>query len=280
MSRSTPRKSRGHQQSQQPSLSHTHSHHSTTPNTTQQSHSQRPGGHGHQRTRSQYLAAQAALNNQITSDYESDTAFYMASHPPPPTAILATRTNTDLNLSVLQRYLPSITQIKSQAANAVVYTFSAQLNTWDKSGIEGTMFVCAQNVDATPRASAQGFQPGAQAKGCVFILNRRGLNNMILDLSEVEAIEASDELLIFKLTGETDEGMPRVVGLWIHADEESTRSTNTRIIQEMWDRIREMESIINAQGTAAPAPGQATDDYGPAMQAIGRKVSLSDLFGR
>ncbi|KAK8030073.1 hypothetical protein PG993_011364 [Apiospora rasikravindrae] len=279
MSRSTPRKSRGQQQSQQPTLSHTQSHHSTTPNTNQQSHSQR-SGHGHQRTRSQHLAAQAALNNQITSDYESDTASYMASHPPPSTASLAQRTNTDLNLSVLQRYLPSITQIKSQAANAVVYTFSAELNSWDKSGIEGTMFVCAQNVDATPRSSALGFQQGAQSKGCIFVLNRRGLNNMILDLSDVEAIEASEELLIFKLNGETDEGLPRVVGLWIHADEESTRSTNTRIIQEMWDRIREMESIINAQGTASAVPGQVAADYGPAMQAIGRKVSLSDLFGR
>ncbi|KAK8079195.1 hypothetical protein PG994_003002 [Apiospora phragmitis] len=189
----------------------------------------------------------------------------MASHPPPSTAILAQRTNTDLNLSVLQRYLPSITQIKSQAANAVVYTFSAELQSWDKSGIEGTMF---------------GFQQAVQAKGCIFILNRRGLNNMILDLSEVEAIEASEELLIFKLNGETDEGMPRVVGLWIHADEESTRSTNTRIIQDMWDRIREMESTISAQGAASTAPGQVAADYGPAMQAIGRKVSLSDLFGR
>ncbi|KAK8096481.1 uncharacterized protein PG998_004697 [Apiospora kogelbergensis] len=280
MSRSTPRKSRGQQQSQQPSISHPHAHHSATPNTHQQAHPQRSGGHGHQRTRSQHLAAQAALNNQITSDYESDTASYMASHPPPSTAALAHRTNTDLNLSVLQRYLPSIAQIKSQAANAVVYTFSPELNSWDKSGIEGTMFVCAQSVDATPRSSAQGFQHGAQAKGCIFVLNRRGLNNMVLDLSDVEAIEASEELLIFKLHGETDDGVPRVVGLWIHADEESTRSTNTRIIQEMWGRIREMESIISAQGNPILAPGQATADYGPAMQAIGRKVSLSDLFGR
>ncbi|KAK7993402.1 dcp1-like decapping family domain-containing protein [Apiospora arundinis] len=278
MSRSTPRKSRGQQQSQQPAISHPHSHQSTTtPNTQHRS----GGGHGHQRTRSQHLAAQAALNNQITSDYESDTASYMAAHPAPPTAALAHRTNTDLNLSVLQRYLPSITQIKSQAANAVVYTFSADSTSWDKSGIEGTMFVCAQNVDATPRSSAQGYQHAAgQAKGCIFILNRRGLNNMILDLSDVEAIEASEELLIFKLNGETDEGNPRVVGLWIHADEESTRSTNTRIVQEMWDRVREMESIISAQGTANLASGQAAADYGPAMQAIGRKVSLSDLFGR
>ncbi|KAK7959432.1 uncharacterized protein PG986_004286 [Apiospora aurea] len=261
MSRSTPRKNRGQQQSQQPTLSHTHSHHSTTPNTNQQSHPQSPEQPDHLGLRVRHCLLHGLP-------------------PPPSTAILAQRTNTDLNLSVLQRYLPSITQIKSQAANAVVYTFSAELNSWDKSGIEGTMFVCAQNVDATPRSSAQGFQQGAQSKGCIFVLNRRGLNNMILDLSDVEAIEASEELLIFKLNGETDEGMPRVVGLWIHADEESTRSTNTRTIQDMWDRIREMESIINAQGTASAAPGQAADDYGPAMQAIGRKVSLSDLFGR
>lgn len=245
-----------------------------TPRKNRSQQHQQPSHHGHQRTRSQHLAAQAAVHSQITSDYESDTASYMASHPPVPPATLAQRSNTDLNLSVLKRYLPSITQIKSQAANAVVYTFSSETSAWDKSGIEGTMFVCAQAADGAAGASDE-------ARGCIFILNRRGLDNMVLDLAEVEAIEASEELLIFKLAGETAEGAPRVVGLWIHADEESTRSTNTQLIQSMWRRARELQEATARQGPAHnAAPAAAEDDYGPAMQAIGRKVSLSDLFGR
>uniref|UniRef100_A0A0B7K227 Uncharacterized protein n=1 Tax=Bionectria ochroleuca TaxID=29856 RepID=A0A0B7K227_BIOOC len=73
------------------------------------------------------------------SDYESDAAQMQPEYdyaPPPPT-----RTNTELNLAVLQRYLPSIRTILSIAASAVIYTFAPTEQRWDKSGVEGTIHV-------------------------------------------------------------------------------------------------------------------------------------------
>ena len=188
------------------------------------------------------------------SDYESDAAAFHASYEPPPP-----RTNTELNLAVLQRYLPSIQSILSIAANAVVYTFDSDSGSWDKSGIEGTLFVCAQ--------SPLPEDPGRNARACVFVLNRRGLDNLVVDLARVSHVEIVGELVILKVEGNWQEG-ERVVGLWVHNDKDGTRELNGAMIEESWKVAR--------SGGAAEAVGTET---GPAMQAIGRRLSLSDLFG-
>ncbi|KAI8713514.1 hypothetical protein NCS52_01296100 [Fusarium sp. LHS14.1] len=191
------------------------------------------------------------------SDYESDAAAYSAVHadyaPPPP------RTNTELNLSVLQRYLPSIHTILSIAANAVVYTFNSASGGWEKSGVEGTMFVCAQ----APLPE----DPGQRPRACVFVLSRRGLDNVIVDLSRVSHAEVSGELVIMKVEGDWEEG-DKVLGVWIHNDKDETREMNAAMIQEAW-KIARSAGPIETQGPEA----------GPAMQAMGRRLSISDLFG-
>ncbi len=110
--------------------------------------------------------------------------------PPAPPALH--RTNTDLNLSVLRRYRPSIQAILSQAANAVVYTFSADDQEWHKHGVEGTMFVCQQDPLTMPNGQAI-------PQSCVFVINRRGLTNLIVDLINVSHCEVAGDLIILKL---------------------------------------------------------------------------------
>ncbi|KAM4064491.1 dcp1-like decapping family protein [Hirsutella rhossiliensis] len=189
------------------------------------------------------------------SDYESDAAAMQAPYAPPPP-----RTNTELNLSVLQRYLPSIQGILSIAANAVVYTFDGASESWDKSGIEGTLFVCAQS----PLADDTEHRPRA----CVFVLNRRALDNLVADLARVTHVEVMDELVILRLEGDWEQG-DKVLGIWIHNDKDETRDINAAMIQESWKAVRS-GGIAEEQGPEA----------GPAMQAIGRRLSLSDLFGK
>lgn len=187
------------------------------------------------------------------SDYESDAAAMQQAYAPPPP-----RTNTELNASVLQRYVPSIHSILSIAANAVLYTFDSVDETWDKSGVEGTLFVCTQS----PLAS----DPSAAPRACVFILNRRGLGNVIVDLAQVSDVEMTGELVILRVQGEW-EGGERVLGIWIHNDREETREVNGAMIQECWGVARSAGAVEDRQ------------DAGPAMQAIGRPLTLNELFG-
>ncbi|KAL8403371.1 hypothetical protein RB594_008572 [Gaeumannomyces avenae] len=207
----------------------------------------------------------------VATDYESDAAQYMEARVDAPQVLQPNRTNTEINLKVLQRYLPSIQSIASIAANAVVYTFDPATNAWDKSGVEGTMFVCDQEP-----LSLGG--SGSLPRSCVFVLNRRALENVIIDLAVVNHYEISAELLMFRL----EQPAEKVLGLWIHADQDDTRQSNASIIEERWKGVRDAGEVAMGpqHGKTVGAIGATEESLGPAMQAIGRKLSLSDLFGR
>lgn len=185
------------------------------------------------------------------SDYESDAAMMNQNYAPPP----PTRTNTDLNLSVLQHYLPSIHSILSIAANAVIYTYD---NEWVKSGIEGTLFVCAQ--------SPLPEDPEQRSRACVFVLSRRSLDNVVVDLAKVSHVEITGEFVILKVDEDWANG-EQILGVWIHNDKEQTREINGAMIQESW-KVARLATTVQEQVTEA----------GPATQAIGRSLTLNELF--
>ncbi|KAK0652644.1 hypothetical protein B0T16DRAFT_406560 [Cercophora newfieldiana] len=229
------------------------------------------------------------------SDYESDAAHYMEARDVPRLAHLPTRTNTDLNISVLRRYLPGIRSILSIAANAVVYTFSEAGQSWEKHGVAGTMFVCEQQ----PKVTASG---QALPRVSVFVLNRLGLDNLMVDLVRVSDCEMADELIIFRLedddasdsNGEGSTGK-EVIGIWIHADEDDTREANTAIIRGAWQQARlALNTLIEAAAAEAEQLADQTDaDDGGALAdaphhdiseksglIVGRRISITDLFGQ
>jgi hypothetical protein len=150
---------------------------------------------------------------------------------------------------VLSRYLPSLRTILSIAANAVVYTFNPSAQSWEKSGVEGTMFVCETSVSTQDRRDGQG------TSYAVFILNRRGLNNMAVDLAYTTDVELASELLILRYpdTVVDEQGnmttVEKTTGLWIHEDKSNTRAVNTTLISTCWEKAR--ASALDAAERAA-----------------------------
>ncbi|XDG02323.1 hypothetical protein ABKA04_001938 [Annulohypoxylon sp. FPYF3050] len=301
MSQTTPRKYRGHQsqssysQSQSPhSHAHTHSH---THNYPQQQYQQQPhhlnqNNHfssrpqGHARNRSHQLRAEYSEQGGTTtgSDYDSDMATYV---PDSTTRVnLATRTNTELNMAVLRRYRPTITNILSIAANAVVYSFSTK---WDKANMEGTLFICAQSPSLPPSAP-QSETSAALSNGCVFILNRKGLTNLIVDMGDVERVELSNETLIFKLDKEAavlpmengESIRTKALGMFIYFENAREREITDALVHEMWQQSR---AVARRNGTADAIDAELANSEEEAemtqsMQEAGRQLSVTELFAR
>jgi len=217
------------------------------------------------------------------SDYESDAAQYLENRDqgPPPTNPNPPRDNTELSLRVLRRYQPAVRSIVAIAANAVAYNFSDATQGWEKHGAEGTMFICEQEPIVAPTGHVL-------PRACVFVLNRRSMENLTIDLLSVTDCEVAGELIVFRLEDATaaannhgdDAAGKKVLGLWIHADETNTREVHAALITAAWQQGRQaLETYIQAATAAAmESSGFAAE---PRHESpAGKRLSITDLFGK
>ena len=145
------------------------------------------------------------------------TTIYASHHPPIldnqfaySAPAISTNTDADLNLAVLQRYLPSTVSIEFLAPYAVIYIFNITAQAWERSGIEGSLFVV--------RLRDEGH--------AVVVLNRRGLDNFVLHLQSAGEVDLTDEYIILQGNGTNNAGNgggiadeQKVYGLWIFEEE-------------------------------------------------------------
>lgn len=160
------------------------------------------------------------------SDYESDAineqqAEAIAATGPPPLR----RTNTDLNLTVIRRYIPNVRSITYIAASAVLYSFNPTSGGWDKMAIEGTLFITSDH-DIDVETGNEVFT--------VLVLNRRGMNNFIVEIGDLMDVEVTKDVLIVGIKGEEGEEARKVRGIWIHEDKDGIRETIGSKVKELW----------------------------------------------
>ncbi|KAB8067141.1 hypothetical protein BDV29DRAFT_101921 [Aspergillus leporis] len=237
------------------------------------------------------------------SDYDSDYQNYVSDTqqqqeiPMPPHPI---RSNEELNIAVLRRHNPTITSILSLAPYAVIYIFSPTTRQWEKTGVEGSLFVCQLS---------QG--PLGEERYSVFVLNRRGLNNFDIPLTDGDNVEITEEYVILKVDNESGLGMEsinnvngksasngdlRIYGLWIYSEPPpnstaETRSINAQVIRECAvhagqslklarERLEATrQNGLHAAAAAAASTAAPVDELQTSVP-MGRQVSLRDLFGQ
>ncbi|OAA56543.1 decapping enzyme [Niveomyces insectorum RCEF 264] len=280
MSRQTPRKAR--HQNNNPNASH--------------GDSQRGNQHGQQ----SHLAVppsdlEAEANN--TSDAVSDD--------PELHVHRGTETLTSMNLHVLRRYEPTIRSILAVAASTVVYVLNYATGGWEKPEppVEGTLFLCEQE----PLAVGQYVVPRA----CVFLLNRKGLMNVVVDLAQVNVAEVTADLLTLRIDeaapaageGGTERAngaengstnTPPVLGFWIHGGAAVHDDTqfNPALVVECWRNIRtaleqtlgtaelaETAGFLEAAATVTKMEiaTRGNDPDGIATRAIGPQPGIKEL---
>ena len=197
---------------------------------------------------------------QQPSDYESDGQF-LTDIPPPPEQ----RTNEELNVLVLRRHSREATSVEYVAPYAVVYRFSPDSQQWEKSGIEGTAFVC-------------GLQPTQNnlERFEVTVLNRRGLVNFRLEILSAADVEVTEEYIILN---EIVDGVPKVYGLWIFSEPPPSSTSHHRVaiahkIQECAQRVEAGRKPSKQEGLNGHS-GDIEESV-----PMGRQLSLKDLFGQ
>ncbi|KAJ5908281.1 hypothetical protein N7495_000963 [Penicillium taxi] len=235
------------------------------------------------------------------ADYESDAQYYDASNPQAQPAPPPLRSNEELNLAVLRRHNTSIISILSLANYAVVYIFSPTTRQWEKTGIEGSLFVCT-------------LAPGAlgEDRYTAFVLNRRGLTNFDLPLTDSENVELTEEYVILKEdedSAQSQNGIAeiaqqngsgsslRIYGIWIYSEPppNSTadmRTINAQLIRECAAHAGQSLKLAKERFEAAQQNGLHAAALAAQMQVIppleelyrsqpmGREPSLKDLFGQ
>lgn len=189
-------------------------------------------------------------------DYESDSAILNepqteaspATEPLPP----VTRTNTELNLTVIRRYIPNVRSIAYIAASAVIYSFDSTTGGWEKLAIEGTLFITSDH-DIDVETGNEVFT--------IMVLNRRGMNNFTVDIGDLLDVEVTKDLLILGVKGEKE--MREVKGIWIHEDKDGIRQTIGNKVKELWDFTAAVrgstEKGFASQQLTASAPGRQRD---------------------
>ncbi len=216
--------------------------------------------------------------NQVPqiSDYESDTAFaHLPDQPPPTNLPVPSRTIDELNLSVLQRYNPSISSILCVAPYAVIYTFSPLPEPeWIKSGVEGSLFICQ-------------LEPGelGEDRFTAIVLNRRGLENFEAQLREDETggVELTDDYII--VTSKVS-GQPTASGIWVFSEGPGSSTAITRGLVARFVKERAVQAGQSRKAAEEARQQRSTTSYPPYQQdsgfgaPMGRQISLQEMLGQ
>ncbi|XP_014675226.1 PREDICTED: mRNA-decapping enzyme 1B-like, partial [Priapulus caudatus] len=107
-----------------------------------------------------------------------------------------------MNLAALQRCDPYITEIVDAASQVALYTFNSKSNEWEKTNIEGTLFVYSRS--------------GSPNNGFM-IMNRLSVNNMIEPITKDLEFQLQDPFLLYR------NAQFAIYGIWFYDNDECAR---------------------------------------------------------
>lgn len=200
------------------------------------------------------------------SDNEIDLNTPLDIPPPPPS-----RTTNELNLSVLLRHNPEVESILSIAPYAVIYAFPASTQQWEKSGVEGTLFICQLTA---VEANVERY--------VVMVLNRRGLENFTAELLNGDDVEITQEYVILRVG---NQGEHSIYGIWIFSEPPpsstaNTRDLNAQIIEEC---AVQAETSRKLAAERSKSKAKQEEVAAPVKEVVavdqGRRISVRELFG-
>uniref|UniRef100_A0A8C3TAQ0 5'-(N(7)-methylguanosine 5'-triphospho)-[mRNA] hydrolase n=1 Tax=Chelydra serpentina TaxID=8475 RepID=A0A8C3TAQ0_CHESE len=132
----------------------------------------------------------------------------------------------DISLAALQRHDPYISSIVDVASQVALYTFGHRANEWEKTDVEGTLFVYTRS--ASPR---HGFT----------IMNRLSMENRTEPITKDLDFQLQDPFLLYR------NARLSIYGIWFYDKEECQR------IAELMKNLTQQEQFKARKGAGAGA---------------------------
>ncbi|XP_052250189.1 mRNA-decapping enzyme 1B-like isoform X2 [Dreissena polymorpha] len=136
-----------------------------------------------------------------------------------------------MNLAALQQRDPYITEILDTASQVALYSFNAKSNEWEKTSIEGSLFIYERTA-----APLKGFM----------ILNRLGLNNLIEPITKDLEFQQQPPFLLYR-------NAKSIYGVWFYDKEECKRLGQklNSYVQAIHDEMRRKQTSPAVVGASA-----------------------------
>uniref|UniRef100_A0A5F8GPM4 5'-(N(7)-methylguanosine 5'-triphospho)-[mRNA] hydrolase n=1 Tax=Monodelphis domestica TaxID=13616 RepID=A0A5F8GPM4_MONDO len=177
----------------------------------------------------------------------------------------------DISLAALQRHDPYINRIVDVASQVALYTFGHRANEWEKTDVEGTLFVYTRS--ASPK---HGFT----------IMNRLSMENRTEPITKDLDFQLQDPFLLYR------NARLSIYGIWFYDKDECQR------IAELMKTLTQYEQLKARQGARAGISPmilnsgegkevdilrmltKAKDEYTKNLDPEPQHLSLTALFGK
>jgi hypothetical protein len=117
---------------------------------------------------------------------------------------------------------------------------------------------------------------------CVVVLNRKGMENLIIATKEIENVEGVEPFLLITIRSL---GELKTLGLFIYDDKTGAKAYTWTLITELWQQAmqqREQESALVEQLGLGGVQGEemVKSLSMSGQKGIGRRLSMTELFGQ
>nr|BAE20676.1 unnamed protein product [Mus musculus] len=144
----------------------------------------------------------------------------------------------DISLAALRRHDPYISRIVDVASQVALYTFGHRANEWEKTGVEGTLFVYTRS--ASPK---HGFT----------IMNRLSMENRTEPITKDLDFQLQNPFLLYR------NGTLSIYGIWFYDKEECQRIAKLMKNLTQSEQLKACHGAGSSPVTLSSGEGQEVD---------------------
>ncbi|XP_028046858.1 mRNA-decapping enzyme 1A isoform X2 [Monomorium pharaonis] len=132
------------------------------------------------------------------------------------------RTELRMNVAALKRVDPYVKDILETATHVALYTFNADENEWEKTDIEGALFLYSRN---------------GEPYNSILIMNRLNTNNLVEPVAPGLDLQLQEPFLLYR------NSRCNIYGIWFYEKEECVRIAN--MLNKLLKECEENRRISN-----------------------------------